>query len=268
MNKTEARYLSMQQFVNFYPPLGAFAELKPSIENIAKQPFDIMRTYGTYRSYLNRLINPTPDDMQILHLIQEQYPNHRGALHFIEKFGPDRMHSSGSTPGLKSIMDQAVYPFSSTYDSARQDLISRMTAAQEITDDPHDAKGTEYMIYGYRVIKDTPNDRYRHDNYTKAQLHFVLCHFLERALFAHTTPQDPSIPWKKDDFLGALGDMILLVNEQTRKLGEHHEITPEYALWTRDKQNGGLGWINSKYVYIAGAYVHEKLMRGRNRTNL
>lgn len=262
MKQTEARFLSMQHFVNGYPRMDRFPELTSAIDRVAREPFDLMRTYGRYRSFLNHLVYPTQTDMEMLEAIHQKYPNHQGALHFMEKFGPGRLTGEDGSPGLKVVLDQAVSPFASSYPKAFEDLTRMMGNAQAITENPHDRPGTEDMIYGYRVIRDNPQDPRHHANYTEAQMHFVLLHFLERALFAAVPPSAPGAKWEKDDFLGALGDIIMISDEQRRQLGEPHKHLPELVIWTRGKDDGGLGWIDMKYLYVTFDYWHKRLTEG------
>ncbi|MFH0773021.1 MAG: hypothetical protein V1922_01805 [bacterium] len=239
----------MRQYVHFQPQLSQFTELFPSIERLAREPFDLMRIYGKYRSYVNRLTHLTDTDLYLLRELEKEHPYHRGAFHFIQQLGHDRLNKNENSPGLKALLDQAIHPDEPTYQEATSELVTMMKAAETLTSNPHDAPGTENMIYGYKVIKDKPADEFHHKRYAENITHFVLCHFMERALFRKIKPANPDILWKKDDFLGALGDIIMIVDEEKRELGDQHYNTPEFRIWASAKEDGGLGWIPFKYTY-------------------
>ena len=257
INQTELRTIAMRQYVFFHSQLSQFAELSPSIERIAREPFDLMRIYGKYRSYVNRLAHLTDTDLYLLRELEKEHPDHRGAFHFIQKLGQDRLQKSATSPGIKVLLDQAIHPDVPTYQEAARELITMMKAAETLSSNPHDAPGTENMIYGYKVIKDKPEDKFHHRRYAENIVHFVLCHFMERMLFKKIQPANPDISWRKDDFLGALGDIIMIVDEEKRKLGEHHNNTPEFRIWASSKEDGGLGWISFEHTYTIFNAMHK-----------
>ncbi len=250
MNPTEAHYLSMRHFVNFNIPFSAFGELNSARDAIARKPSELIHVYGTYRQYVKRLMCLTKTDREMLEKIREKHPSHRGALHFIEKMGEQRLHE------LKGNLDRAVHPDATTNRDTVNGLYTKMLRATELVEDPHDAPYSVDMIYGYRFIKDNEGAS-GHNNFTEAQIHFMVCHFLQLALFQSV----PQVKWYKDDFIGAIGDVMMLVDVQSYKLGEEHISRPEYKIWARPKDDGGLGWIPFKYSSIVLDYALDQLMK-------
>lgn len=70
----------------------------------------------------------------------------------------------------------------------------------------------------------------------EAQMHFVVCHFIER--LATVVFQEYDFVAKKDWLLNAMSELILL---NAAKKG--YPKDPIFSLWSTPKAEGGLGWI-------------------------
>ncbi len=200
---------------------------------------EIGHTFFAYRLLLKRLIALSPDDTKIIADVN-QSRGKPGADSLLAELGPHRQT-------MIQTLNEALDPQSPLYQAALTELRERMQNGQDIADaglKPQDGDlRSDQAIWGFTQIA---------PEHVLAQMHFLICHFIER--FMTQTYRKLEIPMaqRKDYFLTAMTDVLILEN---LRRGRFADI---FAVWRRGKAEGGLGWISdSRLEAYQNALVRE-----------
>ena len=242
--------------------VGRLPELQPTIKTILDPISEVLpridslryiqSTYLNYLRLIRTLTKLSPEDKILISKANAECAEreigsnsaaHGGADHFLDTIGPENKQS------LLTFAMKAADPNSLTFTNALQDLDDRMTLGHELS------------VTGEKLTDGNPKADTVIWGHTKglqpkAMIHFVICHFLERAMtqiFAHqdsSTVKDMAA--HKDFFLNSLGDVIRL---QAAK----GKISPEiYELWRLPRNQGGLQWNSDEKQKIYNEVLSQK----------
>lgn len=231
--------------------LNHLPELKPLFtsfklgnlrEEIGEEPIHyIARTYLGYLGLIKDLATLSDSDIKLVRRINKQCKkqglssgsavNH-GADHFLLTIGKSNKHR------LLSFAVESSDIKSLVFQDALSDLVGRMTKGHELAEAGVDqtdgvSQKVDWAIYGHTKGLQT-----------RAMIHFLMAHFLERTitqafkqrLDKKNNNKIRKLISPKDFFLQALGDVIRL--QKSRE-----EVTEEiYEMWRTPREEGGLGW--------------------------
>jgi hypothetical protein len=214
---------------NFSTQLGDFTRLEETRKNY-KSPErwqEVAHTFFLYRQMLKRLVNISDADLQIMAAVNEAKGT-KGASGLLAELGPEKRAQ------LIKTLNKALDPESPIYTAALEELRAMMQNGQDIFDEekkPTDGDPrSDAAIWGFTQIG---------PEHVHTQMHFLVCHFMER--FMTQVYREAGIPMagKKDYFLTAITDVLILEHLKNDRFND------VFALWQKPKAEGGLGWIST-----------------------
>lgn len=231
-----------QQVRNLHTLFSEFTELDGTRADFPPERWrEIHSIFMDYIALIESTINISPDDLEVIKQasilinLQNAEKGKRSETNTLDLLA---LLSRLEINDLSEIMRASFNQEAPFHLEAMNQMMRMMRNAQELK-----AKGikpqdgdrlADEAIWGYTQI-----------NYTRAQVHFLICHYLERYFVAILRKKGIYLPRDKDFFLGALTPIVILkfiryINSPNQKLGEMPEIL---TLWVNPKANGGLGWV-------------------------
>ncbi len=199
--------------------------LQDSIEVAEQQPELIFHKFYQYYAIIKDLFNLTPEEIDIIKRVNEEFNWNRGADRFLEVFGDQKdtvltqirqigdLDNSHNQSGLSRLTDMMKNAWT----------IKQANPNWQPTDgDPQ----SDDVIWGFTRNATTPD----------IDLDFTICHGIERILTTYYS--EIALVQHKDWLLSALNDVIAL--KGLRQQGYEAELLP---MWSTPRP-GGLGWIN------------------------
>ncbi|MEI6716646.1 MAG: hypothetical protein WCK87_02870 [Candidatus Saccharibacteria bacterium] len=234
MKAMQISKLSVSQlFDQMKSRLSAVPELETALQQAVGNINAAFDNYSEYVQVIERMTRLTETERKIIQNAKRVLETQKGSVGSASKVSAsDILNELGDRKVLLTeIVLQSTDVDSQYYGAAMNELVVRMERGHQlklsgkkfVDGDPESSK----VIWGHTLIAGET-----------AMLNFVICHYLERYFAVALTDKGLKLAQEKDFFLNAMIDVIIIDH-----LSAHSQFGDIFDLWSRSKDQGGLGWI-------------------------
>lgn len=212
---------------SFSISLRNFSRLQETLQTLQtpENQGKIVDTFFQYRLLLKALVRLSEKDRAIISKVNEDR-SYKGASALLSELGDQKRVE------LIASLNKMLNSEEPLYLAALAELTEMMNNGQEIFDEgktPQDGdQKSDAAIWGFTQIA---------PEHVNTQLHFLVCHFIERFMTQIYRDAGIEISQHKDYFLTAMTDVLILEYKKNSRFAEI------FSLWMKPKSDGGLGWI-------------------------
>ncbi|HEY4963785.1 MAG TPA: hypothetical protein VIH90_03760 [Candidatus Saccharimonadales bacterium] len=207
-------------------------ELAPAFDFINTNPEYARNTYENYVGLVIRMTKLTDAEQLLIARSQKTMRDTGGVVGSASRVDSHDILEAlgGKKDDLETIARRSTDPKSPLYQATIDRLVTKMEGGHRLklngkTPSDFDPDSLK-VIWGHTLITGQ-----------EALVHFVICHYLGLYFEEELAFEGYDFAHEKDFFVNSLTDIVILDRDTTS------EAADRFKLWSRPKNQGGLGWI-------------------------